>query len=202
VDFTSQWALAGGLALGSGFRLYATVLLVGMLQRFGGLELPAGLSVLSHDWVLWTSAVLTVAEFVADKVPAFDSLWDALQALIRIPAGALLAHGALSQADPTMQWMALLVGGGIAGTTQAGKASTRLAINHSPEPFSNWLASFSEDGLWALMMWLMVAHPLIFGVALTISVMLSAALAWALWRFLRAGLRRLQQWRAPVAATP
>lgn len=200
MDLTSQMALAGGLALGSGFRLYATVLLVGLLHRFGGLDLPTGLSVLGHDWVLWTSGVLTLAEFVADKVPAFDSLWDALQGLIRIPAGALLAQGALSEADPTMQWMALLLGGGIAGTTQAGKASTRLAINHSPEPFSNWLASFGEDGLWALMMWLMVAHPLIFGFALSAVLVISAALAWVLWRFLRAGWTRMRNWRAPTAA--
>ncbi len=182
-----ELALAGGLAWGSGLRLYATVLIVGLLGRYGYLDLPPALAVLQHPWVLIAAAVMTVGEFLADKVPAFDSVWDAVHTFIRIPAGAFLAWGALGDATPAAQMAAALVGGLISGGTHLAKAGSRVAINTSPEPFSNWTASASEDGLVLAGLWLALAHPAVFLVALALFLLL---LGWLVPKLLR-GLMRL-----------
>lgn len=138
-------ALAAGLSWTSGFRLYLAVFAAGVLGRTGWLHLPPGLQMLESWWVIGLAGVLAVAEFLADKIPGFDSVWDGIQTFIRVPAGAILAAAAFGQLDP--QWMvaAGLIGGTLAGTAHATKAGTRALINTSPEPFSNWVASFSED---------------------------------------------------------
>lgn len=194
MDPLSQAALAGGLALGSGMRLYATVFIAGILQRTGYLVLPEQLVILGHDGVIAASALLMAAEFVADKVPAFDTVWDLVQGFVRVPAGAALAWGSMAELDPTLAVIAALAGGGIAGTTHASKTGTRMAINTSPEPFSNWGASIAEDGLWALCMWLMVAHPLIFICLLLVLLLGMIVAIRLLWRFLRAAMRRVRGW--------
>ncbi len=138
-------ALAAGMSWASGLRLYLAVLAAGVLARLGWLDLPTGLQVLSSWWVIGVAGVLALAEFIADKVPGFDTAWDGIQTFIRIPAGAILAAAAFGELDP--QWMvaAGLVGGTLAGAAHATKAGTRALINVSPEPFSNWAASFTED---------------------------------------------------------
>lgn len=201
MDPLTQIALAAGLAWGSGLRLYAVVFAAGMLQRFGGVALPGDLSLLAHDWVLWTSGVLLCGEFLADKVPAFDSLWDALHTFIRIPGGMALAGAVFGDQGATTQVVAALLGGGIAAGTHLTKAGTRAAINHSPEPFSNWTASFTEDGLVLAGIWLAWQHPWVFLVLLALFLLLVAWLLPKLWRLLRrslSALRRMLQGADPA----
>jgi len=168
MDSLSQLALAGGLAWASGIRLYVTILVLGLLGRFGYLHLPDSLLVLQHTWVLIAAGVMTMGEFVADKVPAFDSFWDALHTFIRIPAGAFLAWGALGDATPSAQMAAAIIGGLITSGTHLAKSGSRAAINTSPEPFTNWTASATEDGLVLGGLWLAIAHPLGFLAALVV----------------------------------
>lgn len=191
MDTIQHLALAGGLAWASGFRLYAAVFIVGLMSRLGYLHLPDDLELLQHNLVLGVSAVMLVGEFLADKVPAFDSLWDGLHTFIRIPAGALLAWGAFGDTDPSMQLAAGLAGGFISGGTHLFKAGGRAALNTSPEPFSNWTASFGEDGLLLAGLWLVFAHPLAFLVLLAMFLLLVIWLVPKLLRFIMRVLRRL-----------
>lgn len=191
MDTIQHLALAGGLAWASGFRLYAAVFIVGLLGRLGYLPLPDDLQLLQHNLVLGVSGVMLVGEFLADKVPAFDSLWDGLHTFIRIPAGALLAWGTFGESDPSMQLAAGLAGGFISGGTHLFKAGGRAALNTSPEPFSNWTASFGEDGLVLAGLWLMFAHPLVFLFLLAAFLLLVIWLIPKLLRFIMRVLRRL-----------
>jgi hypothetical protein len=188
MDSLSQLALAGGLAWASGIRLYVTILIVGLLGRYG--YLPEPLLVLQHPWVLIAAGVMTVGEFLADKVPAFDSAWDALHTFIRIPAGAFLAWGAMGDATPAAQLAAAIVGGLITSGTHFAKSGTRAAINTSPEPFTNWTASASEDGLVLGGLWLAIAHPAGFLIALVLFLALVAWLLPKLFRFVAKIFRR------------
>jgi hypothetical protein len=192
MDSISQIALAGGLAWASGIRLYATVLIVGLLGRYGYLHLPAQLLVLQHTWVLVAAAVMGVGEFLADKVPGFDSIWDALHTFIRIPAGAFLAWGAMGDATPAMQMTAALVGGAITSGTHLAKSGSRAAINTSPEPFTNWTASASEDGLVLGGLALALTHPAVFLVALGLFLLAVIWLVPKLFRFLAGIFQRLR----------
>ncbi len=188
----SQLALAGGLAWASGIRLYATILIVGLLGRYGYLHLPEQLIVLQHTWVLAAAGVMGVGEFLADKVPGFDSVWDALHTFIRIPAGAFLAWGAMGDSTPAAQMAAALVGGMITSGTHLAKSSTRAAINTSPEPFTNWTASVSEDGLVIGGLALALTHPAVFLVALALFLLALIWLVPKLFRFLARVFRRLR----------
>lgn len=182
-------SLGAGLAWASGLRLYLTVLIAGVLARAGWLHLPDTLAVLTSPWVIGAAAVLAVAEFLADKIPAFDSLWDAVQTFIRIPAGAVLAAGALGHADPAMIAVTGIAGGTLAGTAHIAKAGTRALINLSPEPISNWIASSTEDGLVFGGLALAFFAPLLFLVLLAGFV---AGSVWALprlWRGVSGGFR-------------
>lgn len=187
MDWLQTIALSAGLAWASGLRLYLVVFLAGVLSHFGYLQLPATLAVLQHPLVIAVAGGMALAELVADKVPAFDSLWDGFQTFIRIPAGALLAAFAMGEVDPAWTVAAGLVGGTITAGTHFAKAGSRLAINTSPEPFSNWLASFGEDGMVLGGLWAMLASPGLFLILLV--VFLGLAL-WLLLRF-RALLSRL-----------
>lgn len=162
MDLVQAIALSAGLAWASGLRLYLVVFLAGVLSYFGYLQLPATLAVLQHPLVMAAAGTMALAELVADKIPAFDSLWDSFQTFIRIPAGALLAAFAMGEVDPAWAVAAGLVGGTITAGTHFAKAGSRLAINTSPEPFSNWLASFSEEGMVLGGLWVMLASPAIF----------------------------------------
>ncbi|RYD16111.1 MAG: DUF4126 domain-containing protein [Lysobacteraceae bacterium] len=192
MESLSQLALAGGLAWASGIRLYVTILVVGLLARQGWLELPESLALVQHTWVLSAAAVMALGEFLADKIPAFDSLWDALHTFIRIPAGALLAWGAMGDATPAAQLAAAIVGGLVTSGTHFAKSGSRAAINTSPEPFSNWSASLGEDGLVLGGLWLAIAQPAVFLVLLVLFLLLLAWLLPKLARFIARVLRRLR----------
>ncbi len=199
MDLLAQIALALGLAWASGIRLYATVFIAGGLQRLGAITLPPHLAILSNDWVLLASFVMFVGEFIADKVPAFDSVWDALHTFVRIPAGFLLAWGAFGDHTPAAQLIVALAGGALVTGTHLTKAASRALINHSPEPFSNWVASFTEDAVVVAGLWLLHAHPLVFLTLLGLFVLLIAWLLPKLWRALRWVFRTLLAVPQPAA---
>jgi len=184
-----------GLALGAGFssglNLYATVATLGLLQRFGVIHLPASMQVLSHPWVLGIAIALYAVEFLADKIPYVDTVWDAVHTLIRPPAAALLAYSATVAAPPEWRWSAALLAGGVALTSHATKSSTRAAVNTSPEPFSNWLLSLGEDALAVWLTWMATVHPTATIVIVTLLIVLAGFLLFHLFRFLRRSLQRL-----------
>ena len=185
MDLVQTIALSAGLAWASGLRLYLVVFLAGVLSYFGYLQLPATLAVLQHPLVMAAAGTMALAELVADKIPAFDSLWDSFQTFIRIPAGALLAAFAMGEVDPAWAVAAGLVGGTITAGTHFAKAGARAAINTSPEPVSNVTTSLGEDAMFAGGLWMLLQEPLWFLVALVVFVVLAVALIVVLWRFLR-----------------
>ena len=188
MDALNLVALGLGAAWASGINLYAAVLLLGGLHALGIIPLPPDLQVLSHPAVLAVAGFLFVVEFVADKVPGVDSLWDAVHSFIRIPAGALLAAGAIgSYGEGYELAAALLAGGALAATSHAAKATGRVAINASPEPFSNWAVSFLEDLLVLGGLVLALFMPALFLTLLGIFVVIAIWLLPKLWR----GVRRL-----------
>ena len=184
-----------GLVLGAGFssglNLYATVATLGLLQRFGILRLPSSLEVLSHTWVLALAIALYLIEFFADKIPYFDTAWDAIHTFIRPPAAALLAFSATGSAPAEWRWGAALLAGGVALTSHGTKASTRAAVNTSPEPFSNWILSFGEDLLAVWLSWMATVHPLATVVIVAGLLVLSVFLLYYLFRFARRAFSRL-----------
>ncbi|MCU0957877.1 MAG: DUF4126 domain-containing protein [Hydrogenophaga sp.] len=188
----SLLALAAALGWASGFRLYAVVFLVGAMGAAGWIDLPAGLQVLQHPMVLAASGALLFVEFFADKIPGLDSLWDLVNSVIRVPAGAALAAGVFGADSTTMALVAALMGGTLAASSQAAKTTTRAAINTSPEPLSNVAASLFEDGLVIGAVWLATQQPVVFGVLLAITVVLMWIVTWVLFKFLRAAWRRLR----------
>ena len=190
-------ALAAGLAWASGLRMYAAIFIVGLIGRLGYVHLPEHLQLLEHDGVLVASGLMLLAEFLADKVPGFDSAWDSIHTFIRIPIGAMLAWGAMSDAGPDAQMVAAILGGAITGGTHLAKMSARAAINTSPEPFSNWTASFGEEGVVLGGLWLVFHHPLAFIVLLVLFLAFVAWLVPKLFRFLRGVWRKLSGYREP-----
>ncbi|MBV8894969.1 MAG: DUF4126 domain-containing protein, partial [Acidobacteriaceae bacterium] len=146
MDLTTL-GFAMGSAWLSGINLYATILTLGVLQRFGFAELPGDLGYLGHNWIIAVAAALYVVQFIADKIPAVDSVWDVVHTFIRVPAGAVLAATAFAHFDPKIRLLALLLGGGIALSSHGAKTATRLAANTSPEPFSNIVLSLAGDAL-------------------------------------------------------
>lgn len=195
-------ALAAALGWASGFRLYAAVFLTGLAGFMGWIDLPAGLKVLQHPGVLGASGLMLFVEFFADKIPFVDTVWDAVHTVIRIPAGAALAAGALGADNAAMGWIAALVGGSLAATSHATKMTTRAAVNTSPEPFSNWGLSLFEDGLVVFMLWLSAAHPAIFTVVLVVSVVVAVVLLVVLVKFLKTVVAELREWFGGRRALP
>jgi hypothetical protein len=184
MDLTEAIAAAAGLAWASGLRLYAVIFLAGLAGRMEWVELPGELDVLEHPLVLAAAGFMLCVEFFADKVPALDSLWDGLHTFIRIPAGALLAAWALADQSTPVVLAGALLGGTLTGATHLTKAGSRVAINASPEPVSNVLASTSEDGLAVGGLWLAFAYPVLFLVLLAFFVLLMLWLLPRVWRFL------------------
>lgn len=191
MDAISSFALASGLSWASGIRLYATVFVVGMLAKFDYLTLPENLDILMHPAVLSTTGILCVIEFLADKIPYVDSAWDSIQTFIRIPAGALLAMGAINTADPMIATLAALLGGSLTGMTHATKAGSRALINTSPEPVSNIATSFGEEGLWLSGGWLALAHPAVFIGVLAAFILVMLWLIPKLWRGIKSTLSHI-----------
>ena len=186
-------SLVLGAGFSSGLNLYATVATLGLLQRFGVIQLPENLQVLSHPLVLAIAGVLYVMEFLADKVPFIDSIWQAVHTFIRPPAAALLAFSATAAAPEAWRWGAALLAGGIALTSHGTKASARAAANMSPEPLSNWALSFGEDMLAVWLTWFATAHPAIAIVVVCLLLVVSLYLLYHLFRFLRRPLRKLAE---------
>jgi hypothetical protein len=184
MDTAQLIALAGALGWASGVRLYLVVLLTGLAGFMGWIQLPQGLHLLAHPVVLGASGFMVAVEFFADKIPGLDSLWDVVHTMIRIPAGAALAAGVFGADSGLMALLAALAGGTLAATSHAAKATTRAAINTSPEPFSNVGASLVEDSLVPAGLWLAIAHPLVFVVVLVLVLILSVWLIRICWRFL------------------
>ncbi len=180
-------ALAAGLSWASGMRLYLVLFLAGLLGKLGYVTLPEALQLLTHPWVLGASGFMLLAEFVADKIPAVDSLWDSIHTFIRIPAGALLAAGAMGQMDPALIAVAAILGGTLAGGSHFTKAGSRAIINTSPEPFSNWTASFGEDAMVLGGLWAAFFHPVVFLIGLLLFVLFALWLLPKIWR----GVKRI-----------
>lgn len=145
MDWFSTLTLALGTAWTSGINLYATVSVLGLLQKFGHIKLPGGLDVLDNWWIIGIAAGLYLVEFVADKVPYVDSVWDVIHTFIRVPAGAAVAYAATNQMDQSATIIATLLGGGLALSSHGTKAALRAGANLSPEPVSNWVLSILED---------------------------------------------------------
>ena len=188
MEMIQNLALAGGLSWASGLRLYLTVFAVGLLAKFGYIDLPTTLDILSNPVVIGVSGILAVIEFLADKIPYVDSAWDSIQTFIRIPAGALLAMGAINASDPAIAIVAALLGGSLAGATHATKAGSRALINTSPEPVSNIAASLTEESLLVTGGWLVFAHPAVFIGLLGAFIVMMFWLLPKLWRGIKSVL--------------
>jgi hypothetical protein len=194
MDTLSTFALIAGLGWASGVRLYAVLFFLGLLHYTGALALPPGLELLAHPVVMAVSGLLFVTEFFADKVPGFDTLWDAVHTFIRIPGAALLAAAAVAHGDHGLALAAGLLGGAFAAGAHLTKAGARVLINASPEPFSNWVASFGEDALALVALWSAFKYPALLLAALLLFVVAALLLMPRLVRGLRtvfAAIRRL-----------
>ena len=201
----AEWQLLQAVALGSllawasGMRLYLVVFVLGLAARYGYLALPEGLAILSHGYVIAAAGFLLAVEFLADKVPGIDSAWDAAHTFIRIPAGALLAAGVAGDDLTAITLAAGLLGGTITAGTHFAKAGGRAAINTSPEPVSNWVASFTEDAMVLGGIWVALNHPVVFLAALAVFIAFAAWFVIAFARFVR---RRLARAAAAGQAPP
>jgi len=204
-ELISVIALTAGVGWASGINLYALVLVLGIAGATGNIQLPAELAVVQSPMVIMAAGVMYVIEFIADKVPGVDTGWDTLHTFIRIPAGAMLAAGAVGDVTPALEIAAGLMGGTLAGASHLTKASTRAVINTSPEPVSNWTASISEDLLVLGGLWTMFNHPVLF---LCLMVLFIALVIWLLpklWRLIKKIFRKIGEWlgmvEKPVART-
>ena len=168
MEWLSTLSLALGTAWTSGINLYATVSVLGLLQRLGGVKLPGGLDVLDNWWIIGIAGGLYVVEFFADKVPYVDSVWDVVHTFIRVPAGAVVAYAAVSELDPAIVIPATLIGGGFAFASHGTKAAARMGANLSPEPVSNWVLSIVEDIIAFVGVLLAVFAPVLISIVLII----------------------------------
>ena len=194
-----------GTSFASGLNLYATVAAAGLFQRFGIVQLPEPLHVLAHPVVLGLALALFLIEFIADKIPYVDSVWDAVHTFIRPPAAAFLSYSAFAGGVPE-QWKigAALLAGSVALTSHGAKATTRAAANASPEPISNWTLSLAEDGIAVFLSWMAATHPVITAGLVVVLVILALLLIWRLIRFFRQVVARFgrRPSGAEAAVTP
>lgn len=194
MDFISTLAVSLGASWVSGINLYATAATLGLLSRFANLKLPGELDVLTNWWVIGVALFMFVVEFVADKVPVVDSVWDVIHTFIRIPAGAVIAATAFGEFDRSIQVIALLVGGSLALSSHGTKAATRALINTSPEPVSNIVVSLAEDVLVVIAVVLALFLPVV------VFFVIGAGLAISLWilprviKFFRSVFQKIRGW--------
>ena len=191
LDTPQLLSVAAALGWASGLRLYAVVFLTGMAGFLGWVDLPTGLKVLQHPAMLGASGLMLFIEFFADKIPGVDTLWDLIHTVIRIPAGAALAAAVFGADQGTWAMVAALLGGTLAATSHVAKATTRAAINTSPEPFSNIGMSLLGDGAVPAALWLSWSHPLVFFAVLAVVLVAMVAVVWTLGRFLRRLVKRV-----------
>jgi len=183
-----------GVAWASGVNLYAAILVLGLLGTSGNMVLPEDLQILQNPLVIGAAGIMFCIEFFADKIPGVDSVWDTLHTFIRIPAGAVLAASVVAEVEPSLTLSAALVGGSLTAATHLTKASTRLLVNTSPEPFSNIGVSLTEDALVIGGLWTALHYPLVFLIFLVIFLLLMIWLLPILWRGIKGifdTLRRL-----------
>ncbi len=192
-DTTHLLAVAAALGWASGLRLYAVLFLTGLAGFLGWVALPPGLHLLQHPVMLVASGLLLFVEFFADKIPGVDTLWDAVHTLIRIPAGAALAASVFGLDQATWATGAALLGGTLAATSHVAKATSRAAVNTSPEPFSNLALSFLGDAAVPGTLWLAFTHPIVALIVLAIATLSMVAIIALLMRFLRGLIARFRR---------
>ena len=181
-QISTTLALTMGLAWASGINLYATLFTLGYLATTGNIDLPPDLQIVANPAVMGAAGLMFCIEFFADKIPGVDTGWDTLHTFIRIPAGAMLAAGAVGDINPAIELASAILGGGLAAASHATKAGSRVLINTSPEPFTNWTASIGEDiavigGVWAC-----INHPFLFLIALALFIILMIWLLPKIWK--------------------
>jgi hypothetical protein len=182
MDTVSIIALSMGAAWASGINLYATIFMLGYLGSTGNIDLPPDLMVVTDPLVMTSAGLMYCVEFFADKTPGIDTAWDSLHTFIRIPLGAVLAMGAVGDMTPAVELAAFIVGGSLAAATHATKTGSRIVINSSPEPVTNWTASIGEDLLVITGIWAALNHPVAFLIALVIFIALMIWLLPKIWR--------------------
>lgn len=185
-------ALTMGVGWASGINLYATLATLGILGMTGNMVLPEELNVLTNPMVIAAAGLMYMVEFTADKIPGVDSVWDSIHTFIRIPAGAVLAAGMVGDAGAGVELAAAIVGGGMATTTHVTKTGSRMLINTSPEPMSNWAASITEDIVVILGLWTAVQNPWLFLLLLALFILLLVWLLPKIWRALKKAGRGLK----------
>ncbi len=184
-------ALTMGASWASGINLYAVMLVLGLGSATDNINLPSELTVLENPLVIGASAVMYMIQFFVDKIPGLDSAWDTLHTFVRIPAGAMLAAGTVGDVSPALEIAAGILGGGVAATSHATKTGTRLMINTSPEPVTNWSASISEDLLVLGGLWTALNHPILFLILFVIFIGLAIWLLPKLWKFIKGVLLKI-----------
>lgn len=194
MEVVSIIAATLGVAWASGINLYAAMVMLGWLGSTGQIDLPPGLEILEHPGVIVAAAVMYCVEFFADKVPGVDTGWDALHSFIRIPAGAMLAAGAISPLGPEAEIIGLILGGSLSAGSHFTKAGSRVLINTSPEPVSNWTASIGEDVLVIAGLWTALNHPVLFIVLLIAFIALVIWLAPKIWRGVKKVAAKIRGW--------
>jgi hypothetical protein len=182
MDTVSIIALSMGAAWASGINLYATIFMLGYLGTTGNIDLPPDLMVVTDPLVMTSAGLMYCVEFFADKTPGIDTAWDSLHTFIRIPLGAVLAMGAVGDMTPAVELAAFIVGGSLTAATHATKTGSRIVINSSPEPVTNWSASVGEDLLVITGVWAALNHPVAFLIALVIFIALMIWLLPKIWR--------------------
>ena len=198
-------AAALGAAWASGINLYATILMLGLMGTTGSIDLPPELELLENPGVLVAAGLMYCVEFFTDKIPGVDTVWDAIHSFIRIPAGALLAGAAFAQISPEAELIGLVLGGGLSAATHFTKAGSRVLINTSPEPVSNWTASIGEDIVVVTGLWTALNYPVLFIVLLVAFVALMIWLMPKLWRGIRTVFSKIRNWftkPGSAASTP
>ncbi len=194
MDITQTIALTMGVAWASGINLYAAILMLGYMGSTGNIDLPPGLEVLTDPLVMVAAGVMYCVEFFTDKVPGVDTGWDGISTFIRIPAGAVLAAAAIGDVSQAAQLAAAIAGGTLATGTHLTKAGSRVLINTSPEPFSNWTASIGEDVAVIAGLWIALNNPVLFIVLLIAFILLMAWLLPRLWRGIKKVFGVLAGW--------
>ena len=195
-DTSHLMAIAAALGWTSGLRLYAVVFLTGLAGFLGWVDLPTGLKLLQSPVMLAASGLMLGVEFFADKIPGVDTLWDLIHTVVRIPAGAALAAAVFGADQSSWAMAAALMGGTLAATSHVAKATTRAALNTSPEPFSNLAMSLLGDSVVPASLWLSWEHPYVFFAALGVALIVMVALIWVFGKFLRQLARRFSGWFA------
>jgi len=191
MDAVSIIALSMGAAWASGINLCATLFMLGYMATTGNITLPQQLEVLTNPMVMTAAGVMYCVEFFADKIPGVDTGWDSIHTFIRIPAGAMLATSAIGDVTPAVELSAAILGGSLAAGSHMTKAGTRLLINTSPEPVSNWSASISEDLLVIGGLWTALNYPVLFIIGLIVFIALMMWLLPRIWRLLKRVFRRI-----------